>query len=353
MKEREQKGLKEQKRLTRRDFLKIAGASTMALSGLSPAIGWGQPKKLTKLEYFFTIAGTASAPLMAVEKGLYQAEGIEIVLRGFPSGTTALQSWQAGAGNVILTGDLPALTYFFQNPEDYRMITPWMRSATYYGAVVKASIKDPKDLKGKTVATRVGSTGSFFIHQYLTKNGIDPKEVKVLNLETSQMIPALDRGDIDGFFIWEPHLKSALLTSGKKVRLLTSGVGYLNGYSPLGARPKWINENKELLIRFLRAMKRATEAVTSDPKLAAKLLQKQYGLNYEEGVWLLETPGLVGWSLGFDEMFYEDFSNEFRWAKAEKILPANSQLDFSKWCYLEGVRALDPKLARTPPPPVK
>src|ERR1700731_4990363 len=126
---------------------------------------------------------------MALEKGYYQQEGLDVTYRLFPSGTTAFQSFQAGQGDIVMTGDLPSVQYFFRVKGDYRTIAAIERDAKGYVAVAQTSITRPQDLIGKTVATRVGSTGSWFISEYLTKNHVDPKQVKVINLDT-QVLPA-------------------------------------------------------------------------------------------------------------------------------------------------------------------
>ena len=114
---------------------------------------------------------------MALEKGYYQQEGLDVTYRLFPSGTTAFQSFQTGQGDIVMTGDLPSVQYFFRVKGDYRTIAVVERDAKGYVAVARKEITKPQDLLGKTVATRVGSTGSWFISEYLTKNGVDPSKV--------------------------------------------------------------------------------------------------------------------------------------------------------------------------------
>src|ERR1700731_4325377 len=116
---------------------------------------------------------------MAMDKGLYTREGLDLTYRVFPSGTTAFQTFQTGQGDIVLTGDLPSVQYFFRGNGDYRTIAAIERDAKGYVAVAGKDIKTPQDLIGKTVATRVGSTGSWFISEYLAKNGVDPAKVTI------------------------------------------------------------------------------------------------------------------------------------------------------------------------------
>src|SRR6201988_5464763 len=109
---------------------------------------------------------------MTVEKGFYQQEGLDVTYRLFPSGTTAFQAFQTGQGDIVMTGDLPSVQYFFRVKGDYRTIAAIERDAKGYVVVARKDVTSPQDLAGKTVATRVGSTGSWFISEYLTHNKV-------------------------------------------------------------------------------------------------------------------------------------------------------------------------------------
>src|SRR6201987_6319575 len=91
---------------------------------------------------------------MALEKGYYQQEVLDVTYRLFPSGTTAFQSFQTGQGDIVMTGDLPSVQYFFRVKGDYRTIAAIERDAKGYVAVARKEITKPQDLLGKTVATR-------------------------------------------------------------------------------------------------------------------------------------------------------------------------------------------------------
>src|SRR5580704_13498556 len=209
---------------------------------------------------------------MALEKGYYRQEGLDVTYRLFPSGTTAFQAFQTGQGDIVLTGDLPSVQYFFRVNGDYRTIAIVERDAKGYVAVAGTDIKSPKDLVGKIIATRVGSTGSWFISEYLTKNGVDPKTVTVKNLDTQILPTALCGGDIAAFFIWQPVGSRALEICPDQAHYLTDASGYIQGYLVAGARPQWLAtpEGKEIATRWLRATIKGREVAEKDfPAVAA------------------------------------------------------------------------------------
>ena len=151
-------------------------ATALAATALVLVTPAGHTQAPVKMTLFGQPSVNNDSIWMAFEKGFYQQEGLDITYRLFPSGTTALQTFQTGQGDIVMTGDLPSVQYFFRVKGDYRTIAVIERDAKGYVAVVRKEITKPQDLAGKTVATRVGSTGSWFISEFLAKNKVDPKD---------------------------------------------------------------------------------------------------------------------------------------------------------------------------------
>jgi ABC-type nitrate/sulfonate/bicarbonate transport system substrate-binding protein len=325
---------------------KIAGlAAAVLLLGIGAASAQQAPLK-------FTLFGQPSvnndAIWMAIERGFYKAEGLDMTYRLFPSGTTAFQAFQTGQGDIVMTGDLPSVQYFFRVKGDYRTIAAIERDAKGYVAVAGKDIKTAKDLIGKTVATRVGSTGSWFISEYLTKNGVDPKTVTVKNLDTQVLPAALCGGEIAAFFIWQPVGSRALEICPDKAHYLTDATGYIQGYLVAGARPGWLAtpEGKEIATRWLRATIKGREVAEKDFAAVAAYAAKNLNLSEKatRDQWDTNTRPIK-----LDQVYYDDFCSLSRWAQSEKL--TDQKIDFSKLTSGEPLKAIDPSFVTPPPPP--
>ena len=177
-----------------------------------------------------------------------------------------------------MTGDLPSVQYFFRAKGDYRTIAVIERDAKGYVVVAGKDIKTPQDLAGKTVATRVGSTGSWFISEYLTKNKVDPKTVTVKNLDTQVLPAALCGGEIAAFFIWQPVGSRTLEICPDKAHYLSDATGYIQGYLVAGARPEWLAtpQGKDIATRWLRATMKGRDVAEKDFKAVAAYAQSKF-----------------------------------------------------------------------------
>ena len=285
---------------------------------------------------------------MALEKGFYQQEGLDVAYRLFPSGTTAFQAFQTGQGDIVMTGDLPSVQYFFRVKGDYRTIAVIERDAKGYVAVAQKSITRPQDLLGKTVATRVGSTGSWFISEYLSKNGVDTSKVAVKNLDTQVLPTALCGGEIAAFFIWQPVGSRTLEICPDKAHYLTDASGYIQGYLVAGARPDWLRSpaGRDTAVRWLRATMKGRDVAEKDFGAVAVYAKAKLDLSEKatREQWDTNTRPLA-----LDKVYYDDFCSLSRWAQAEKM--TEQKIDFQQLTWPESLKAIDPKLAEAPPPP--
>ena len=285
---------------------------------------------------------------LALERGLYKAEGLDVTYRLFPSGTTAFQSFQTGQGDIVMTGDLPSVQYFFRSNGNYRTIAAIERDAKGYVVIAAKEIVKPQDLIGKTIATRVGSTGSWFISEYLKKNGVDPSKVSVKNLDTQVLPAALCGGEIAAFFIWQPIGSRTLEICPDKAHLLSDATGYVQGYLVAGARPDWLSsaQGKDIATRWLRATIKGRDLADKDFPAVAAYAKAKLDLSEKatRDQWDTNTRPLA-----LDKVYYDDFCSLSRWARDEKL--TDQPIDFAKLTWPDGLRAISAKLVEAPPPP--
>ena len=87
---------------------------------------------------------------------------------------------------------------------------------------VRSDIKKPEDFVGKKIGSALGSVSDYCFDKYFEKNKVDKSKVTYLNVAAPESVPLLDKGDISGFFYWEPWPTKAVEVSGSKVHILGS-----------------------------------------------------------------------------------------------------------------------------------
>src|SRR4051812_3090242 len=307
-----------------------------------------QAQALKKVVLFGQPSVNNDAIWMALEYGYFKEQGLEVEYRVFPSGTTAFQTFKTGQGDIVMTGDLPSVQYFFENPGQYQTFAAIERDSKGYVVIARKDIAKPQDLAGKTVATRVGSTGSWFLSESLSKTGANPASTAVKNLDTQLLPTALCRGDIAAFFIWQPIGSRTLEICPNDAHQLSTAEGYIQGYLVAGARPEFLNsaDGADKVVRFLRAVMKGRAKAEADFPAVAAFAAKTYSLS--------EKATKDQWDtnirpVALDKVYYDDFCSLSKWAQGAGI--TTQPVDFSKLTWPTGLRTIDPKLVGTPPPP--
>jgi ABC-type nitrate/sulfonate/bicarbonate transport system substrate-binding protein len=285
---------------------------------------------------------------MAIAKGFYKEEGLDVTTRVFPSGTVAFQSFHAGEGDIIMGGELSALSHWRNSDPEYRVIMDLERDSQSYIAVVRNEIKTAADLKGKAIGVLRGASGQWFLSEYLAKNHIPESDVTVKNLGNPVLPVALCQGDIQGLFSWQPRGTRTMAICGKDVHYLSNAEGYMRGYNLAGARASWLAtpEGHEAAMRFVKATAKGSKVAASDFASVYAYAKEKFGMSEEdvkEGYKYLVRP------LAFDTGFFSDFCSLSQWAQSAAIIKGKS--DLSGFVWTDGIKAVDPKLVAVTPPP--
>lgn len=78
--------------------------------------------------------------------------------------------------------------------------------------VVRPEIQQPEDLVGKKIAVPFVSTSHYGLLKALELWGVEPRTLRLLNMDPPSIVAAWQRGDIDGAFVWDPALGVAKQT---------------------------------------------------------------------------------------------------------------------------------------------
>lgn len=326
-------------------FLSVSVIVTLAIAlAQLPA---NAQQNLKKLTIFIEPDVHYDSVWMADAKGYYKDEGLDVDFKQFPTGMNALAAFRAGEGDIVLSGELPALLHWVSANGDYRLLTVLERDSAGFVVVAQNSIKKAADMKGGTIATRVGTTGSWFVSEFLQKNGLSPNDVTIKDLTPAIMPTALCKGEIAAFFIWQPFGSRTLEICADKAHILSDAKGYIDGFLVAGARPVWLNSpaGKDIATRFLRATMKGKEVAEKDFASVAKYAADKYKLSEKatHDEWQTNQR-----HLGFDDVFFRDHCELAAWARGQGRL--KEKLDFSKYIWEDGFKSIDPKMIATLPP---
>ena len=146
--------------------------------------------------------------------GIFEKNGVYVELKFFPVYSDSLSAFYSHQldGICIAASDAVAPT---NNNIDFKMVLVNDNSYGADGLVVHDGITSVKDLKGKTVATELGTLEHMFLLKILEDNGMTIHDVNFVNMTINDAGPAFIAGKVDAAVLWEPTLSMALQGGGK------------------------------------------------------------------------------------------------------------------------------------------
>ena len=246
-------------------YLTAALSFSIALALSLPA--HAQTKELIKIAVG---VDAAFVPLyLSKQAKLFEKHGVNVELVQFTQGGDALDA--VAAGQMPLGGAAEPTTLIRAARADVKVLGVYGQSGTYIKMVVKAGITDAKQLKKVGVVS--GSVSEFSTEQMIVKHGLDPKSIEIVRAGPPEFPALLARGDVDGYFLWEPWPTNGIKQGGKI--LMTSGdVGYAYNMW-LSANGAWLATHQAEAKAIFAAMAEACEMVRADPAKGAAAVQAE------------------------------------------------------------------------------
>jgi ABC-type nitrate/sulfonate/bicarbonate transport system substrate-binding protein len=278
---------------------------------------------------------------VARDKGFFAEEGIELDVRLFPSGTAATDGFRSGTVEFVASGEIPALRLCDAIGSKVIAATGFDGFSPVF--MVKSDIASPADLKGKRIGTRIGSSGEMFADLVRQKYDLPPDTFELINLEPTDMVAALDRGDIDGFLWFSPFEERSAEISGDRVRLLLRGgeVDYTNEVT-LTARADLTTDNQDMLTRFLRALAKGSDYAAANRDETVEIVAAALKLDTAAA----EVTRQLNYPVALDDRVYDRYGKSADFMLAKQM--SKERVDLDKCFWADGLRAVDPARVKAP-----
>ena len=262
--------------LNRRQALQVA-AGAAALAMARPAVAQGSTK--VRVGYLHTLAVDGQI-WVGMERGSFAKQGLDLELRQFNTGLELFQAMVGGSLDMLATGavlsNFPARgqgKVFLINNVEFATAQLWVRE--------DQGIKGFADLKGKRIATTTGTTAHVFLDTALRANGVDPKDVELLNQRMPDAVTSFISGAVPAVALWVPfNITVRDKVPGAK-KLVDAGAFYpkaaiVGGWA---ARNDYYEQNREVCARLVKGWVEANDYFIANPDAALTSLQKN---NYSQ-----------------------------------------------------------------------
>lgn len=238
--------------------------------------------KLTKVKVAEVAHSIFYAPqYAAISEGYFEDEGLDIDLTLTPGADKVTAAVLSGDVDIGFSGSEATIYVYNGEEKDYLKTFAQLTQKDGTFLVSRKEYKNFKldDLKGQTIiGGRAGGMPEMTFEYALKQNGIDPK--KDVSIDTSVAFPAMSGAFIGGqgdfVTLFEPN---ATEIEQEGYGHVVASVGQLGGvvpYTSYSARKSYINNNKETIKNFEKAIQKGLNYVKnhSDKEVAQTILKQ-------------------------------------------------------------------------------
>ena len=216
-----------------------------------------------------------------LEKAL-KKQGVRVVWYDFESGPPMNESIANGETDICLYGDVPTVSAIEEGCTR-EVVGISAQAADSYAMVVSnnSPIKSAADLKGKKVATNLGSTGHNMVDKYLSTAGLTINDIELVSATPADMSYMVRNGIVDAISVWEPSITRIVDNGDCRILAQGSDCG-LEGINTIVGRKEYCEANPEVVETILKEYKRAADNISDTSDETWEYVAKYLGLDVSQ-----------------------------------------------------------------------
>ncbi len=219
---------------------------------------------------------------IAIKEKYFEKMGLHVNLVKFTSGPAQFAAL-AGGQIDLAWGGMGAFLLAKANGQDLNFFAVFMDYNPLEGIVVPGAspVHSVRDLAEKKVALVRGSDAHYGLLKALQVNGMAKNSVHILNMAPPQQAAALEAGDIDAMFSWEPFL-TPLTNKGARIIFRNSDLHPGPAFLGWAGHRAWLEKNEDVVEKLLKGWDMGLKKMHQDPELAISTAMEFTGMNADQ-----------------------------------------------------------------------
>jgi len=280
---------------------------------------------------------------VALAKGFFKDEGLDVIPQSFAFGKPALESVTAGYADLSTVAETPFIYALLDRGE--LCISAVIESSDRTTALVvnkAAGIGNEDDLVGKRIAVTKGTAGEYFLEIFLMARGLEKSEIRIIDMLPEAMLAGIMLGTIDAAAVWNPILlgiSEALAADGS----IFYGDDVYTEHFCIAGKQEFTRENPEAMRSFMRALIRAESYLRESPDKALAIIGEY---SHTDKSSLGSILSLLRFRVSLDQTLPLLLEDEMRWAMKDGYGQARYMRDYTEYIEAEPLSAVAPERVR-------
>lgn len=282
-----------------------------------------------------------SAPvIIAMEKGYFKDEGLEVTAKEYDFGKLCLEAMFAGEVDMATVAQMPVVLNSFKR-KDFSVVATFIYNYDDSKIIIRKDrgIAVGADLKGKTIGVPFGTSAHFFIDVYFDYNNIHRRDVNIVNFPAKDLPVALKEGKVDAISVFEPYAYAAtklLQENGSrlpKIEIFREAFNF-------AAMNDFLKKHPEAVRKILRAIDRAVSFTRQNRTETITIVSRKLKVDeaFLDKAWDDYVSGL-----SLDQTLVLTMEDQARWAIKNKLADKTKMPNYLVFMDPTGLRVVKPE----------
>ncbi|MBQ7738799.1 MAG: ABC transporter substrate-binding protein [Desulfovibrionaceae bacterium] len=219
---------------------------------------------------------------VAIDQGFFQEAGVNVELTAtFRAGPELINALVSKSIDMGYVGEAPATIGHARGNTDLVFIAQVNTGGSALVVRKNSPIKTVADLVGRRVAVPGnGTVQDFLLRRTIIQEKIKPSDLKIITLHPSEMLQALEEGQIDAFIAWQPYPARAIVHGQGQILADSNELWPNHPCCCLVSHSAFLDNG--LAAKVVLAHKKAINYILTNPEEALKIAQKKTGMALDE-----------------------------------------------------------------------
>src|ERR1044071_6579390 len=248
--------------------------ATLTVAGLPHNVAYGQSLEKLTVRFTWKLKGEYAPLYVALDKGYYKAEGLDVQLSEGNGAQSVLQALASG-NEKVGCGPAVAAAQAVSQGLPVKVIALYQTSAPM-GVIAfpDTPLKGPKDLEGKRLAISVGETFGDMIRPFARVNNLDLGQVQLIQMDASARTTQFLTRKVDVMSVYLsnelPQIEKRAGVKFNVVKVTDFGLNVLG--SSMYVSNAFAEQKPDVVKKLLLATAKGYRLAMANPREAAKIM---------------------------------------------------------------------------------
>jgi NitT/TauT family transport system substrate-binding protein len=273
-------------RSVRKVAVALSALAMLTMAGVRPNVAYGQSLEKLTVRFTWKLKGEYAPLYVALEKGYYKAEGLDVQLSEGNGAQNVLKALAAG-NERFGYGPAVAAAQAVSQGLPVKVVALYQTSAPM-GVIAfpETPLKEPKDLEGKRLAISVGETFGDMIRPFTRVNNVDLGKIQLVQMDASARTMQFLTHKIDVMSVYLsnelPQIEKRAGVKFNVLKVTDFGLNVLG--SSMYVSNEFAEKSPEIVKKLLQATAKGYRDAMADPKEAARLMAKHMAVPEQQDV---------------------------------------------------------------------